>query len=66
MMLAFWFQKCLKQKKHCFEDPTLALLETLIAPSAAVQAEMGMTPNEMARKEVEYYHNIPKEQWPKF
>ncbi len=53
-------------KKQRFEGPTLALLETLIAPSAAVQPETGMTPNEMARKEVEYYCNIPKEQWPKF
>jgi hypothetical protein len=54
-------------KKQRFADPTLALLESLIAPSATAQASSeNITPYKMARQEIEYYRNIPKETWPNF
>ena len=54
-------------KKQRFADPTLALLESLIAPSATAQASSEkITPYKMARQEIEYYRNIPKETWPNF
>jgi hypothetical protein len=55
-------------KRQRIEDPTLALLETLISPAAMTvrRADATLTPSEIARKEVEHYLNIPKENWPKF
>lgn len=54
-------------KKQWMADPTLALLETLVAPQATRNAvAKGTTPNEMAQKELGYYQNLPPKQWPKF
>jgi hypothetical protein len=56
-----------QMKKQRIADPTLALLETLVAPQATRQTTVtGMTPNEMAQRELDYYRNLPPESWPKF
>jgi hypothetical protein len=45
----------------------LALLESLIESTVTDQAYEGtLTPLQVAKKEITYYHNVPRELWPKF
>jgi hypothetical protein len=54
-------------KKQRISDPALALLETLVSTQATKPiATTEKMPNQMAQQELEYYLNIPQEQWPRF
>jgi hypothetical protein len=55
-------------KKLCCEDPTLALLETLISPVAVAvcRMEVALTLNDVAKREMDYYLSILQETWSKF
>ena len=55
------------KKKQRFEDPTLALLESMVPVETALQRENAqLNPHEVASKEIRYYQKIEKDQWPKF
>jgi hypothetical protein len=55
-------------KKQRTDDPTLALLETLIdtAPGETEADIDVLTPFQVVKNEIECYQNITREQWPKF
>jgi hypothetical protein len=56
-----------KAKKQRVMDPSLALLETLVSTQATRPiATTERMPNQMAQQELDYYLNIPPEQWPRF
>jgi hypothetical protein len=56
-------------KRAKYDDPTLALLETMVEmshnPSSRLREE-AFTPQEVAAKELHYYQNIDRSEWPKF
>jgi hypothetical protein len=55
------------KKKQRLEDPTLALLESMVPVETALQRENAqLNPHEVASKEIRYYQKIEKDQWPKF
>jgi len=54
-------------KKQRYDDPTLALLQTMVPVTNAMQQHNAlMTPEEVACKEIQYYQKMEKDQWPKF
>jgi hypothetical protein len=56
-----------KAKKQRVLDPTLTLLQSLISNGTPIDVETERsTPLEIAEKELEYYLNIPQDQWPNF
>jgi hypothetical protein len=55
------------QKKNKFKDPTMALLESMVAMSAVHRKQKNqLNPHEVAEKEIKYYQNIEKSEWSKF
>ena len=56
-----------QKRQRVKEDPTLALLESLIELTVTDQVNEGtLTPLQVAQKEITYYRNVPRELWPKF
>jgi len=56
-----------QKRQQVEEDPTLALLESLIESTVTDQVnERTLTPLQVAQKEITYYRNVPRELWPKF
>jgi hypothetical protein len=56
-----------RKRQRVEEDPTLALLESLIESTVTEQInERTLTPIQVAQKEITYYRNVPRELWPKF
>jgi hypothetical protein len=54
-------------KKQRIHDPTLTLLQSLIATSSQIEVESeSITPLQMAQQELDYYLKIPQDQWPTF
>ncbi len=53
-------------KRPKLSDPTLALLETLVLRTAEPTTTTRTSPAATAKKEIEYYQNLPKDQWPEF
>ena len=57
----------LQAKKPRFEDPTRALLDSLIEQTQPTfTGAHELTPGEIAAAEIKYYQNISQENWPKF
>lgn len=53
-------------KKRKLLDPTLALLQQMVPTSAPSRRTPDVNPQEVAVKEMKYYHNLEAEDWPTF
>jgi hypothetical protein len=55
-----------QSKKARWDDPTLALLESLVSTKKNTGVASALSPSATAKKEIDYYLNLPRDQWPKF